>query len=106
MSNRIILASLAIFAALAFSSTPSKAGPLDDYRQHLMQQCNQNSETRRDRRQCRREVRRTIRQMRNALRAEYRQCRRERPRIPRQECRDRRLDQLAQMVGAGQEADL
>lgn len=111
MSNRIILASLVIVAALAFNSTPSMAGPLGDYRNMLIQQCNQahagrDRDARQTRRQCRREVRQHIRQMRRQLRAEYRQCRQTRPRIPRQECRDRRNDQMAAMIGAGNEADL
>ena len=111
MSNRIILASLAIFAALAFTSTPSVAGPLDDYRRMLMQQCNQqfsgrDREARQSRRQCRQGVRRHVRDIRQHVRAGYRECRRTRPRIPRQECRDRRQDQLAAMIGGNQEADL
>lgn len=109
MSNRIILASLVIVAALAFNSTSSVAGPLDDHRRGLMQQCNQENagrdrEARRDRRQCRRQVRRTIRGMRNNLRAAYRECRRSR--TPRAECRAQRQDQLASLIGGGVEADL
>ncbi len=109
MSNRIILASLVIVAALAFNSTSSMAGPLDDYRRALMQQCNaenpgRDREARQSRRQCRREVRQTIRDLRRNLRAEYRQCRRSG--VPRQECRDQRRERMAGLVGAGQEADL
>ena len=107
MSNRIILASLAIVAALAFSSTSSQAGPLDDYRRAMMQQCNQDHQgrsERRARRQCRREVRDTIRGIRRQLRAEYRECRR--ARTPRFECRAQRDEQLAGLIGRNNEADL
>jgi len=111
MSNRIIFASLVIIAALAFNSTASVAGPLDDYRRMLMQQCNQDNvgrdrEARQSRRQCRREVRQHVRQMRREVRAEYRQCRRTRPRIPHQECRDRRQEHLLAMLRGIGEADL
>lgn len=107
MSNRIILASLAIVAALAFSSTSSMAGPLDDFRRAEMQKCNQDNQgrdARRARRDCRREVRQKIRTMRQRLRAGYRECRRSR--TPAFECRAQRNEQLAEMIGASSEADL